>query len=72
MASIRFSFNGLQSIIQCRKDEIMKDICNKYSSKIGKNINELKFLYWGNQIQFELTFNEQANWIDKKMIQWIY
>jgi len=43
----------------------MKDICLRYSTKLGKNINQLIFLYGGNQINFELSFENQANSKDK-------
>ena len=44
----------------------MKDICQRYSNKINININSLIFLYGGNQLNFNLNFNEQANIIDKE------
>jgi Fe2+ or Zn2+ uptake regulation protein len=43
----------------------MKDICQKYATKIGADMNSLLFLYGGNQLNMELRFNEQANSIDK-------
>ena len=36
-------------------------ICEKYSLKIGKEMNSLLFLYGGNQVNLELNFKEQAN-----------
>ena len=44
----------------------MKDICQRYSNKIDKNINSFIFLYGGNQINFQLKFKDQANIIDKE------
>ena len=43
----------------------MKDICKSYSTKINKNMNSLLFLYKGNKVNFELSFKEQANYLDK-------
>ena len=43
----------------------MKDICQRYSSKVQKNINALIFLYGGNQLNLELTFDEQVTSIDR-------
>ena len=43
----------------------MKDICQKYSIKIDKNLDSLLFLYEGNKINFDLTFKEQVNDKDK-------
>ena len=65
--NVIFNFEGIDVIIQCSKNEKMKDICQKYVNKIYKNINSLIFLYGGNQIiNFNLNFNEQANIIDKE------
>ena len=44
----------------------MKDICQEYVNKIDKNINSLIFLYGGNQLNFNLNFNQQANSLDKE------
>ena len=65
-ANVIFNFEGRDGSIQCSKDEIMKDICQKYVNKINKNINSLVYLYGGNQLNFDLNFNELANKIDKE------
>ena len=44
----------------------MKDICQKYVNKINKDINSLKFLYEEKQLNFNLSFNEQANIVEKE------
>ena len=44
-AKVIFTFEGIEVTIQCSTDESMKDICQKYSNKIKKNINSLIFLY---------------------------
>jgi predicted RNA-binding Zn-ribbon protein involved in translation (DUF1610 family) len=66
MATVIFTFEGRPLTIQCTTDEKMKDICNKYASKINFDINSLIFIYSGNQINFELAFKEQANTLDKE------
>ena len=60
-----FTLDGIPITIQCTQDDLMKDICLRYTSKIRTNINLLLFLYGGNQINFELKFKDQANSIDK-------
>ena len=64
-ANVKFTFNCINTIIQCLIDEKMRDICQRYSSKIGRNINSLIFLYGGNQLNLELSFENQANSLDK-------
>ena len=66
MSKVIFSYNGIETTIQCLEEDKMKNICNKYSSKINININSLLFIYGGNQINFDLSFKEQANSIDKE------
>ena len=66
MSKVIFDFEGREVIIQCTKDEKMKDICQRYVNKINRTINSLIFLYNGKQLNFNLNFNEQANTIDKE------
>ena len=44
-ANAKFIFEGREMIIKCNKDEKMKDICQRYSIKLGINQNLLIFLY---------------------------
>ena len=53
-----------KTIIQCSKSEKLRDICTKFATKVQKDINTLYFIYNGNQLNMELTFNQQANQID--------
>ena len=63
-ANVLFTLDGSDLIIQCSKEDKMKDICQKYATKVNENINSLLFLYGGNKINFELRYKEQANSID--------
>ena len=65
-AKVIFNFEEIDVTIQCSKKEKMKDICQKYVNQIDKKINSLIFLYEGNQLNFNLNFDEQANKIDKE------
>ena len=65
-AKVIFNYEGVNITIQCSKEETMKDICQKYVNKIDKNINSLIFLYGGNQLNFNLSFNQQASNLDKE------
>ena len=58
MAKAIFLFNGIQTTIQCLKEDKMKDICKKYISKINIDMHSVYFLYGGNQLNLELTFNQ--------------
>lgn len=65
-ANAAFTFEGHNVTIQCSQNERMRIICQRYATKIGINFNSLLFLYGGNQLNLDLSFNEHANSIDKK------
>ena len=65
-ASVIFNFQGVDILIQCSKEEKMKDICQKLATKIERNVNSLVFLYGGSNLNFQLRFKDQANIIDKE------
>ena len=69
MAEAIFNYEGINTIIQCEINEKMKDIINRFLIKLEKKENNLYYLYNGTQIDYELTFNEQANDIDKNRKQ---
>ena len=64
-ANVLFSLNGVNLTIKCTPEDKMKVICKNYSEEINKNIESLIFLYEGNKVNFELSFKEQANYIDR-------
>ena len=66
MSKVIFIFGWIEVIIQCTKEEKMKEICQRYVNKIEKNLNSLIFLYGGKQLNFNLSFTEQANGLDKE------
>ena len=55
-----FIFNEVKVIIKSNINVKLKEICNKFATNIGKNINDLQFLYNGNEINYELSFNQQT------------
>ena len=65
-ANAIFTLDGSNYIIQCSKEDKMRDICQKYAIKMNINMNSLIFLYGGSQINFELRFKDQVNLIDKE------
>ena len=67
MVEAIFNYEGIicNTIIQCEINEKMKNIIDKFLIKIENEENNLYYLYNGSKINYELTFNEQANNIDK-------
>jgi len=64
--NVIFLLDGIETSIQCTREDKMKDICQKYSSKINKNMNTLLFLHEGNKINFDLTIEEQSKFQDNE------
>ena len=67
MVEVIFNYEGIETAIQCNINDKIEEIINKFLLKInisGKNSN-LIYLYNGESIRKELTFQEQANEIDK-------
>jgi len=58
--NVIFTLDGVDVTIQCSKEEKMKEICQRFTNKVQKNINSLIFLYGGNQLNLLLTFKELA------------
>ena len=65
-ANTSFTFDGVDMTIPCSIKDKMRDICQKYCTKIEKNINSLVFLYKGSLLNFDLSFEQQANSMDKQ------
>ena len=65
MAEIIFMYEGFNTTIQCYMNEKMRSIIDKFLLKIQNKENNLYYLYNGTKINYELTFNEQANDFDK-------
>ena len=66
MVEVNFNYEGIDTIIQSKKDDKMKDIIDKFLMKIQRNDNDLIYLYNGLILKGDLTFNQQANEDDRK------
>ncbi len=63
MAKVIFNFNGKETIILCNIKETIKEITQNFAK------NNLVYLYGGDNIKPILTFENQANQIDKNRFQ---
>ena len=66
MAAVELIYNGVITTLQCNESDKIKNILNKFLMNLGKNMYDLFFLYGGQVIQENKTFNEIANSEDKK------
>ena len=66
MAEINFNYLGRNTLIQCKSEDNLKDICEQYCIKLQKNINELIFIYSGEILDLELKIKDAINKMDKE------
>ena len=62
--NVTFTLDDVDIQIQTLPEDNMKDICQRFSDKIGKDINSLMFLYEGNQVNFNSSFKDKENSLD--------
>ena len=61
MSSIIFTFNGAQTTIHCNKEDKLKDICNKFSTKTSCDVNKVYYVYGGKVLDLNSKINEISN-----------
>ena len=66
MVEVLFTYKGIETIIQCKISDKMKDIINQFITKTQIIANNIYYLYNGDKINEELTYEEQANGIDRQ------
>ena len=69
MFQICFIYEGNKTYLQYNENVKMKEICNRFSSEIGKELNTLIFCYNGNNLNedlLELSLGQNANNLDKE------
>ena len=68
MAKVEFIYNGQIIDILCLENDKMEDICKKFTikAKINQILNNYSFLYSGTQINFQLTFSQTINAMDRE------
>ena len=68
MAKVEFIYNGKIISVLCSEIDKMEEICKKFAFKVDKsqNINKYNFLYSGTVINFQLTFDQIINSLDRQ------
>ena len=64
MSEVIFNYNGINTTILCSRNQTTKEIFLNYCLKIQKDINDLIFLYGGNEINLNLTLDQISNQLD--------
>jgi len=65
MVEIEFTYNTLPTVIQCQKDECMKDICQRFANKVRIELSKVYFLYRGQTLDINQSFNKILKEDDK-------
>jgi len=65
MAEIIFTYNTIPTVIPCNKNEFMKEICQRFANKVQINISKVYFLYGGQTLDINQTFNNVLKDYDK-------
>ena len=66
MSKIIFNFKGQEITIPCKKEENLKLVIKRFAKKVQINTNKVYFIYGGNIVNEELTFNKIAKSNDKE------
>ena len=61
MAEVEFIYKGISINIACKKNEKMKDICERFINEAKENKNLIYYLYNGDKINKELTLESVIN-----------
>ena len=68
MAQVEFKYKGISTVINCKENEIMKNIIEEFIQRAGIDNKQVYFIYGGNadiKAKEKLTFLEVANSEDK-------
>ena len=65
MSQIDFIYNNSKTIIQCQGEDKLENIIERFLAKIQKKKDSIYFIYNGEKLEVELTFNEVANSLGK-------
>ena len=69
MVDVDFNYNGINTIIQCTKNDNIRNICQKYCTKIQTDINKLLFIYSGQILNQELELKDLINQVDNQNLK---
>ena len=58
---IRFKYNQKEIIIQCQKNDLIKDILGHYATKSGLSLDEIYFLCNGKKVNPDETLTQLNN-----------
>ena len=69
--TVTFNLEQVEITVQCLKTETMRTIIQRFETKIQQSADSYVYLYSGGQVKLDLTFEQQANHLDRESNQMI-
>ena len=64
--TVTFNLEQIEITVQCLKTETMRTIIQRFETKIQQSADSFMYLYSGGQVNMDLTFEQQANHLDRE------
>ena len=64
--TVTFNLEQTEITVQCLKTETMRTIIQRFETKIQQSADSYVYLYSGGQVKLDLTFEQQANHLDRE------
>ena len=64
--TVTFNLEQTEITVQCLKTETMRTIIQRFETKIQQSADSYMYLYSGDQVNLDLTFEQQANHLDRE------
>ena len=64
--TVTFNFESSEITVQCLKTETMRTIIQRFRTKVQQSADSFMYLYNGGQVNMNLTFEQQANHLDRE------
>ena len=64
--TVTFNLEQIEITVQCLKTETMRTIIQRFETKMQQSADSYVYLYSGGQVKLDLTFEQQANHLDRE------
>ena len=64
--TVTFNLEQIEITVQCLKTETMRTIIQRFRTKVQQSADSYMYLYSGGRVNMDLTFEQQANHLDRE------
>ena len=64
--TVTFNLEQTEITVQCLKTETMRTIIQRFRTKVQQSADSFMYLYNGGRVNMDLTFEQQANHLDRE------